>query len=48
MKYIMISLIVLSIIGAVISIYDSYKIEKAYRELADHMFNNKNDKDKEG
>ena len=47
MKYIMISLIVLSIFGAVISIYDSYKIEKLYRELADHMFNNKNDKDNE-
>jgi len=50
MKYLMIGLLLLFIIGAAISIFDSYRIEKLYKELADHMLNNNdndNDKDKE-
>ena len=46
MKYIWIILIIASIIGAVISIFDSYRMKKLYKELEDYMFNN-NDNDKE-
>jgi len=50
MKYLMIGLIVLSIIGAAISIFESYRTEMLYKELEDHMLKNNdndNDKDKE-
>ena len=46
MKYIWLILIIASIIGAVISIFDSYRTEKLYKELENYMFNN-NDNDKE-
>ena len=44
MKYIWLFLIIASIIGAAISIFDSYRIKKLYKELEDYMFNN-NDKE---
>jgi len=50
MKYLIIGLLVLSIIGAAISIFESYRTEMLYKELEDHMLNNNdndNDKDKE-
>lgn len=47
MKYIWLVLIIASIIGAAISIFYSYRIEKLYKELEDYMFNNNNDNDKE-
>jgi hypothetical protein len=50
MKYLLIGLLVLSIIGAAISIFDSYRIEMMYKELEDHMLKNNdndNDRDKE-
>ena len=46
MKYIWLVLIIASIISAAISIFDSYKMKKLYKELEDYMFNN-NDNDKE-
>lgn len=46
MKYIYLVLIIVSIIGAAISIFDSYRMKKLYEELEDYMLNN-NDNDKE-
>jgi hypothetical protein len=45
MKYIWLVLIIASIIGAAISIFDSYRMKKIYEELEDYMFNNDNDKE---